>query len=128
MKNENGDHQFEQVFDGDTCPKFDDVLVKVDEDDAIFDIIGHKFMSNMKNNSKSIIEAIYKVDVCKSPRLEAKQEWFNIFSGVTSCMEYAWYCNSKQVIQRILCSGFTCFELDHHHGISLTPCNSLAQR
>ena len=109
MKNKNNDHQFKQVPDDETCTRddelllFDDVLVKVNEDNAIFDIIGHKFMSNMKNNSKSIIEAIYKVDFCKSPRLQAKQECLiNIFSGVTSCMEYAWYCNSKQVIQRMI--------------------------
>ncbi|XP_021718937.1 probable inactive poly [ADP-ribose] polymerase SRO5 isoform X2 [Chenopodium quinoa] len=126
---------------------FGDDLVKVNEDVAIFDIIGHKFLSTLvdydhEKKSSTTIAAIHTMNWKNSRIKQARFRSFDIFrealvginnnnnyedGSVTSFMKYAWYCDSKEEIQRIVSNGF-----GHHHfrnraGICLAPLNSLAQ-
>lgn len=139
----------EQVSDSESCiinDKFEglfgDYLNRLNEDDVIFDIIGHKFLSNLVNRKKSCatIEAIHKMNWSITNTMFARLQCFNIFrvallennnnnyDGITSCMKYAWYCGSKEEIQRIVSHGFGHHQLGARgDGICLSPLNSLAQ-
>ncbi|XP_010678766.2 probable inactive poly [ADP-ribose] polymerase SRO2 isoform X1 [Beta vulgaris subsp. vulgaris] len=148
------DYDHEQISDCESCISNeneriqglfgDDYLIRLNENDAIFDVIGHVFMSNMggfgkKNNT--IIEAIHKMNWSYSRTMLARFKCFNIFraalledddnssfnNGVTSCMKYGWYCDDKDGIQRIVSLGFGHLQLGNRDGVRLSPVNSLAQ-
>lgn len=122
-------------------------LLKVNEDIAIFDIIGHKFLSNLvdydhENKSCTTIAAIHTMNWKNSRIKQAKFRSFDNYrealmginnsnnyedGSVTSFMKYAWYCDSREQIQRIVSDGFGHHQFRNRAGICLAPLNSLAQ-
>ncbi|XP_021733625.1 probable inactive poly [ADP-ribose] polymerase SRO3 [Chenopodium quinoa] len=125
---------------------FGDDVVKLNEDVAVFDIIGHKFLSTLvdydhEKRSCTTITAIYTMNWKNSRIKRARFQSFDIFRNALvginnnnnnnyedSCfVKYAWYCDSKEEIQRIVSDGFGHHQFRNRAGICLAPLNSLAK-
>ncbi|KAG8388592.1 hypothetical protein BUALT_Bualt02G0141600 [Buddleja alternifolia] len=95
-------------------PVFDNGLIRIREGETIHEIIKKKLVSSLSAYGfNARIESIYRNDYAAGIIGRAKHQCFSIYSkameikcGGNANVKYAWYCGSRDEINRIISHGF----------------------
>ena len=116
-------------------------LVRLDEDDVIFQGIKRRFVSNLGDlGNETTVVAVHRKNWLGFRVGQARLRCFGILAhafaseshggGVANVVKYAWFGGSKEEITRIMSRGFDHRDIRDHDGLELclSPIECPAQR